>query len=143
MLGAKPDSQIILGEVLTSKGKNPELTMASKLSTDTTLTLFADSQRRHLLDLLEENENRTVDELAEQITKRERDTQNVSEDVHQRVVISLVHKHLPMLADHDIVSYNRDRKEVALVDGVDDLKLDFEDSNSSNEGTVQKSTSAW
>ncbi|USZ70336.1 hypothetical protein NGM15_09390 [Natronosalvus halobius] len=61
----------------------------------------------------------TVDGLAEAISRREclpdddaEDRRRARRDVH----VSLVHVHLPMVADHGLVEYDRDEGDVALLE---------------------------
>lgn len=99
--------------------------MASKLTEDTVYAILSDSQRCQLLSLLNRNGQRKIDDLARMIAAREQDThpENISEDAQQQVAISLVHNHLPRLAEHNIVSYDMDSEEVVLMDVVDELQV--------------------
>lgn len=97
------------------------------ITDDTAHTILSDPQRRHLLRLLKKVGNGTVDELALQIAAREQGNEGeywekVSEDAHKRVTISLVHKHIPLLADHNIIEYNSKTNEVVLMDVVTELE---------------------
>lgn len=98
--------------------------MTSKLTDDAVHTLLADSQRRHLLSLLNRTGQEKIEDLARKVAAREQDTrlENVSEDAQQQVAISLIHNHLPRLAEHNIVSYDLDSKDVVLMDVVDELE---------------------
>ncbi|OIB56516.1 DUF7344 domain-containing protein [Natrialba sp. SSL1] len=97
------------------------------LTNDAAHTILSDPQRRHLLYLLKKNGKRTVDDLAYQIAAQEQDAhpETVSEEAYQRVAISLVHKHLPLLDDHNVIQYDQENQEVILMDVFDDLKGSF------------------
>lgn len=98
--------------------------MTAELTADTVHTLLADSQRRHLLSLLNHTGQNDITDLARKIAAREQNTspENISDDAQQRVAVELVHNHLPRLAEHDIVSYDLDSKEVVLMDVIDELE---------------------
>lgn len=85
-------------------------------TTSATHSLLSDSTRRHLLALLEDDDGMTVSELATRIVAREHDVrpENVDEKTRDRVVVALIHKHLPMLEEHDVIRYDRNRDTVAL-----------------------------
>ena len=110
--------------------------MTSKLSEDTVHTILSDSQRRHLLSLLNRTGQGKIDDLARKIAAQEQDThpENVSEELQQRVAVALVHNHLPRLAEHDLVSYDIDSNEVVLMDVFDELESSL--SNQTDDGST-------
>lgn len=73
------------------------------------LDCLTSSRRRHILYYLQEHEVVDVDELATQIASREGDIppQEVTSDHHERIATSLVHTHLPKLADTELIEYDR------------------------------------
>lgn len=87
-------------------------------------TLLGESRRRYLLYQLVDEEYANVDDLSLQIAAWERGTSidAVSEEERQRVCISLVHAHLPRLADHGVVDYDLRSGDVVLTDGVTALE---------------------
>lgn len=93
------------------------------LAEDTAHELLADARRLRLLSVLKEEGKTDVDDLARRIAAREGDVRaaDVEESAYRRVKISLVHQHLPLLADHDVIQYKADSGEVVLLDVVDDL----------------------
>ncbi|WP_276255351.1 DUF7344 domain-containing protein [Halomontanus rarus] len=101
-----------------------ETTERGTLDLDTVQTLLGQSQRRYLLYHLMENDCGNVEELSLQIAAWEHDesVETVDEDARERVVISLVHNHLPRLADHDIVEYDLRSGDIVLTDGFEDLE---------------------
>jgi len=98
--------------------------MTATLTDDTVHTLLADSQRRHLLSLLNHTGHNKINDLARKIAAREQNTrpESVSDDTQQRVAVALVHNHLPRLAEHDLVSYDPESEEVVLMDVIDELE---------------------
>ncbi len=96
--------------------------MTPQLSDDTVHALLSDSQRLHLLSLLNRSGQRKIDDLARKLAAREQNTRpaNISEETQQRIAIELHHNHLPRLAEHDVVSYDQD--EVVLMDVFDELE---------------------
>ncbi|UTF53676.1 DUF7344 domain-containing protein [Natronosalvus rutilus] len=82
--------------------------------------VLANPRQRRLLTTLAERGRDSVDGLVEAVTRREclpdddaEDRRRVRRDVH----VSLVHVHLPMVADHGLIEYDRDEGDVALLDG--------------------------
>ncbi|MFC7240104.1 hypothetical protein ACFQS4_18255 [Saliphagus sp. GCM10025317] len=82
--------------------------------------ILANPRRRRLLTTLTERGRDTVDGLAEAIARREclsdddaDDRRRIRRDVH----VSLVHVHLPMVADQGLVEYDRDEGDVVLLEG--------------------------
>lgn len=103
--------------------------MSPELSKDTAYRLLSDSQRQHLLSLLSQDDQGRIDGLAREIAAREEDIRpkNVSEKTQQRITISLIHNHLPRLAEHNIVSYDQDSKRVVLMDVFGELEANLSD----------------
>ena len=74
-------------------------------------------RRRYVLyHLFDERGVLTIDDIARHVAARERGVppDAVSEADHQRVVVSLVHNHLPRLAEHGIVDYDCRSGDVVL-----------------------------
>jgi hypothetical protein len=92
---------------------------ASDTHTGAALELLASERRRIVIDHLRTEEETTVDELVTVVTEESDDGENVH--------VSLVHRHLPKLADADAISYDRtgDERQVTY-EGlpVDDAKID-------------------
>jgi hypothetical protein len=78
--------------------------------------LVAHERRRYVLYLLEEEPVRTVEALAIRIEAWEREVPvaDVPEAKRREVETSLVHKHLPKLADSDVVNYDPRSGDVVL-----------------------------
>ena len=87
-------------------------------------TLLGESRRRYLLYQLMGEAYGNIDDLALQIAAWERGTPTdaVSEEAQEKVCISLVHAHLPRLADHNVVEYDLRSGDVVLADGVSALE---------------------
>ena len=86
--------------------------------------LLANTRRRYLLYQLVESGPRNVEELSTQIAAWENESSlsSVSREDHQQVYISLVHNHLPRLADYDIIDYDIRSGDVVCSDGFDDIQ---------------------
>lgn len=85
--------------------------------------LLSDQRRRYLCYLLRESTTWTVDEVSRRLTAWEQDVPMtaIREDDRRRVTVSLVHNHLPRLAD-DGIEYDADREEIertATFDGIE------------------------
>ncbi|WP_255194220.1 DUF7344 domain-containing protein [Natronobeatus ordinarius] len=91
---------------------------------DAIYTLLGTSRRRYLLYQLLEREYGNVEELSLQIAAWEAETSMdaVDEERRQRVYVSLVHNHLPRLADHDVVDYDLRSGDVVKRAGFADLE---------------------
>lgn len=84
------------------------------LRPETIHSLLADSVRKQLLQFLSSVGSATVREFAKRIVARQRETASDFEAQTVRsVVVRLVHNHLPRLAEHDVVDYDRSRDRVA------------------------------
>lgn len=82
----------------------PELSIPGDL-----LHNLSDPRRRYVLYLLLENEQANVENLSLQIAAWENDVSvsAVSAADHRAVRVGLVHNHLPRLAEHDVIEYDR------------------------------------
>ena len=87
-------------------------------------SLLAESKRRYLLYLLAENQEGNIEDLITQITAWEHGERVdvIDKDTRQRVYVSLVHNHLPRLADYDIIEYDLRSGDIVLDEGFDDIK---------------------
>ncbi|OVE83121.1 DUF7344 domain-containing protein [Natronolimnobius baerhuensis] len=87
-------------------------------------SLLSESKRRYLLYLLAETQEGNIENLITQITAWEYDQQatDINKETRQRVYVSLVHNHLPRLADYDIVDYDLRSGDIVLDEGFDDIK---------------------
>lgn len=86
---------------------------------DAVCRLLRSQRRRHLLSLLFEREVSTVEQLGRQVAVRECGGPNATVDAADRraVTISLVHNHLPRLADHGLLEYDARSGDVVLTPG--------------------------
>jgi hypothetical protein len=83
------------------------------LSDDDLHHILRNSRRRAALHYLGTSWGpTTVRDLSEVVAARETGERPPPRDVREAVYISLHQNHLPTLAEHDIVEYDRDRKEV-------------------------------
>lgn len=79
-----------------------------RLSVETLHELLADRQRRLVLEHLYDTDRSTIPltDLVDVLCTRE------DEESRQQARINLLHKHLPKLADYDIVEYDRHNEAV-------------------------------
>lgn len=94
------------------------------LGTDAVCSLLENSRRRTLLSVVLETDAETDEELARRVAARERNRPlaDVSDDVRDRVYVALVHNHLPRLADHDVLEYDRATGTVEPDDAIEELE---------------------
>jgi len=97
----------------------PEYTLADERADDVSAAfdLLSNSRRRGVLYAVERGEETTVEELADRISSWLGDAHDASS-----VRLSLVHTHLPRLADAGVVEYDRERGTVELAGGASDLE---------------------
>lgn len=108
-------------------------THSSSLDLDTTFGLLSSSRRRYLLYHFLESEYGTVEKLAQWIAAWEQDVspRAVSDEDRRDVAISLVHDHLPRLADHDVVDYDARNGDVVAAEHFADIQPYVERARSS------------
>ncbi|ELY44015.1 DUF7344 domain-containing protein [Natronorubrum bangense] len=87
-------------------------------------SLLAESERRYLLYELATHSGANLEEVVGQIAAWEHDDDQtqVDDETRQRVYVSLVHNHLPRLADYGIIEYDLRSGDIVLDDGFDDIK---------------------
>lgn len=83
---------------------------------DRSCDLLRNAYRRRVIYALRKNGPSTADELANGVV-----TAGLSND-RERALASLVHTHLPKLAEADVVEYDGPEDVVSLSDGVEDLE---------------------
>lgn len=81
--------------------------------------LLRDARRRGVLYTLKRNGRTSVEELAERIAAWQSDEGDETDP--ESVEVSLVHAHLPKLADAGVVEYDREHGAVELAEDGDDL----------------------
>lgn len=91
---------------------------------DTAFTLLANSRRRYLLYHFLENDWATVEALSRRIAAWEADVQvqEIDDDDREWVAVSLVHNHLPRLADHDVLEYDPRNGDVVTSSGFERIR---------------------
>ncbi|WP_241431925.1 DUF7344 domain-containing protein [Natrialba chahannaoensis] len=91
-------------------------------------SLLSKLERRYLLYQLSDGRRANIDDLIDQIAawELEGDGQGgydaVDEETRQQVYISLIHNHLPRLADYEIIDYDLRSGDIVLDDGFEDIK---------------------
>lgn len=87
-------------------------------SIDDVLSALSEPTRRAALRALRDREVATVDELATAVAARTLETPPgaVEDDERERTSIELAHVHLPALAEHDLVEFDRRSSTVRYAD---------------------------
>lgn len=90
---------------------------------DVIYRLLGEPQRRYLLYQLQNTGQGNVEALATHIATVDPDATDAElPEAKQRVYLSLVHNHLPRLADHGVLEYDLRSGDVVLADGFEDLE---------------------
>lgn len=91
-----------------------DLTASTELTESDRYRLLSDDRRRIVLDILADRVTAiTLEELAQTVAEREEDTEAPATTTVERITISLHHKHLPKMAAHGVIEYDRDSKRIA------------------------------
>ncbi|MDG5760801.1 hypothetical protein QA600_15805 [Natronococcus sp. A-GB1] len=86
-------------------------------------SLLAESERRYLLYQLAETRRGNLEDVVSEIAAWERSEDgSIDSEDRQRVYVSLIHNHLPRLADYGIVDYDLRSGDIVLTEGFDDIR---------------------
>lgn len=104
--------------------------------------ILSAARRRYALYMLADNRVSNVDNLVVQIAEWERGTSvtAVSDEQKERIEISLVHNHLPRLADHDVVTYDPQSGDVVLAEGFSEIEPILDDVKRAEESVDEPGT---
>lgn len=113
-----------------------------KLEKDLLFDLLQNNRRRAVLRTLDEEGELTLAELAEIIAAEENDVppSEASESARRSVYISLYQRHVPKLADHGVVEYDREQSTVALKEPASQLLAHIYLDEEAGDGTPPDST---
>ncbi|MGQ3413046.1 DUF7344 domain-containing protein [Natrinema sp. LN54] len=91
---------------------------------DTIYELLSESRRRYVLYYFLESQHANIEGLALQISAWEQDIsiESVTEDEKEAVTLSLIHKHLPRLADHDLITYDQRSGDIVIGNDFDSVR---------------------
>lgn len=91
---------------------------------DVVYSLLGASERRYLLYQLRDQGRGNLETLTERVAawKRGESPATLDEEAYQRTYISLVHNHLPRLADHGVVEYDLRSGDVVRSEGFEELE---------------------
>lgn len=84
------------------------------------IELLANSRRRYVLQYLLNNEHGNAEKIASEIAPRE-------EGDIREIQISLVHNHLPRLADHGLLEYDHRSGDFVRSTGFEDIRTIVEE----------------
>lgn len=96
----------------------------TELSQDIVYDILSSPRRRYVLYYLRTVEEPVeITELARQVAAWENDTtvDEITDQQHKRVYVSLYQTHIPRLESHQIVTYDKDSGRVALAVGETDI----------------------
>ncbi|ELY54393.1 hypothetical protein C491_19549 [Natronococcus amylolyticus DSM 10524] len=86
-------------------------------------SLLAESERRYLLYQLAETRRGNLEDVVSEIAAWERGEGGpIDSEDRQRVYVSLIHNHLPRLADYGILDYDLRSGDIVLTEGFDDIR---------------------
>ncbi|WP_247000639.1 DUF7344 domain-containing protein [Halosolutus gelatinilyticus] len=112
--------------------------MGNSLSLDAAYELLSAARRRYVLYYLLENEEGNIDGVALQIAAWEAGipVTAVSEDDRKAIVISLVHKHIPKLADLEVAEYDARSGDVVTGARFEELRPFVDRARAADDATV-------
>jgi len=124
------------------KGDRTTVRGRKELSVDTVFELLKNERRRRILEYLrDQDDETTLDRLAEHIAARENDTDefHLSSDQRKRVYIALYQSHLPKLHDTGIIDYDQRSGSVRLLDTAHQLYPYIDLQSTSQDDAYEKS----
>jgi len=99
----------------SSRGRRDRLENTPRLSDDRLYQCLASRERRRLLYVLLVEEESTVDHLATVLVGWELESSTMAtQDDRERLLVRLVHTHLPVLENAGFVTHDRERDTVRL-----------------------------
>lgn len=108
---------------------------------DTVFELLSRSRCRYAMYYLLENEHTNVEKLSRQITAWEVGTsvQSVAEEKKRTVTASLIHNHLPRLAEQDIIEFDHRSGDLAVADRFESVRDSVERARALDGGPIADS----
>lgn len=85
----------------------------ARIDADERYRALSNEERRIVLDTLEDTASISLDALATEVATRKSDSRP-----DERVRISLVHQHLPLLADLGVLEFDEESKRITSIESV-------------------------
>lgn len=119
-----PTNPNIFGAGLIQVCEKPGSMTTADLSLDSIYGILSEARRRYVLYYFLENEHANVEGLSVEIAAWEQGASidTVSEEAKKRVTTSLIHSHLPKLADHDLIEYDARTGDIVVSSQFDEIR---------------------
>lgn len=105
---------------------------------DTVFELLSRPRCRYAMYYFLKNQHTNAEKLSRQITAWEEEisVQEVTEEKKRPVTMSLIHNHLPRLAEHDIIEFDHRSGDVAVADGFESVRDSVKRARALDDGPV-------
>ena len=120
-----------LRKVLIAGGDRPENQQSDAATEDSPVrdrvfTILTNRRRRYVLHSLKTSKTpMALADLTDELVRRETDRSPTAvQETRKQVYVQLYHRHLPKLADADLISFDTDRKLIDFREDTEELPLD-------------------